>query len=70
MKIAFYCVGGYRVSVWQITLVGLDRKIPDCLIKMTFLVKVETAIRSGIKSRCGVMGFSISDIMWGLWFSL
>ena len=39
-------------------LVGAENKIPDWPIKITFLGKVETAIRSGIKSRFDIMGLS------------
>ena len=48
-------------------LIGADQKIPDWLIKTAFLVKMETAVTLGIKSRLGIMGFSISDAIWGLW---
>ena len=51
-------------------LIGTDQKIPEWLIKLTFLGKVETATRSGVKSRFGSMGFSMSDAILGLWFSL
>ena len=37
-------------------LIRADHKIPDQLIKIILLVKFETAIRSGIKSRCGIIG--------------
>lgn len=36
-------------------LIGADKKIPNSLVKITFLVKVETIIRPGIKSRFGIM---------------
>ena len=45
-----------------------DWKISDWLIKITFLVNVETTIRLGIKSRFGIMGLSTSDTIWSLWF--
>lgn len=51
-------------------LLGIDQKIPDQQTKITFLDKVETAIRSGIESRFSVMGFSTSDSILGLWFSV
>lgn len=35
----------------------LDQKIPDWLIKITFLGEDETAIRSSIKSKFVIMGF-------------
>ena len=37
---------------------GADQEILDWLIKITFLVNVKTAVRLGIKSRFGIMGFS------------
>ena len=41
------------------------------LVKITFMVKIETAIGLGIKSSFGIMGFSTSDAILGLWvFSL
>lgn len=48
-------------------LIGADPKIPDGLTKIIFLVKMETAVRSDIKSRFGIMGFSTSDTILGLW---
>lgn len=42
------------------------RKILDWLMKIAFLGKVGTAMRSGIKSSFGVMGLSTSDAIWGL----
>jgi len=50
------------------TLIDADQKISDWLIKIAFLVKVKTASGLGIKSRFGVMGFSTSDTILGLWF--
>ena len=47
-----------------------DQKIPDWLIKITFLRKVETAFKLNMTSGFGVMGFSTSDAILGLWFSL
>lgn len=38
-------------------LLVLGQKIPDYLIKAMFLGEVEIAVRPGIKSRFGVMGF-------------
>lgn len=35
-----------------------DHKVPYWLIKITFVVKVVTAVRLGIKSRFCIMGFS------------
>ena len=34
-----------------------DQKIPYCLIKSTFLVKVQVTVRLSIKTRFGVIGF-------------
>lgn len=45
------------------------KKIPDWLIKITLPVKVKTAVRLGIKSRFGTMGFSTCDTALVLWFS-
>ena len=45
-----------------------DQKIPDWLIKIAFLEKVKTAVKSVIKARFGTKGFSTSDVLWGLWF--
>lgn len=50
-------------------LIDAGQKIPDWPIKIAFLGKVETALRSGVKSGFGIMGFSTSDAIWGLWFS-
>ena len=47
----------------------LDQKIPDSLIKIIFLEKVETAVRSDVRSRFVIRGFSTSDSMWGPWLS-
>ena len=49
-------------------LFGADQKIS--LVKITFLGKVEIATKSSIKTRFGIMGFSTSDTILGLWFSL
>lgn len=51
-------------------LTHMDQKIPDWFLKITLLVKVKTATRSGVKSRFGIMGCSTSDAILGLWFSL
>lgn len=51
-------------------LLVFDQKIPGCLIKILFLGKAETTIRSDIKARCGIMDISTSDAIFGLWFSL
>ena len=64
------CVLGWVEEEACVTdyLTGTDQKIPDWLIKVPFLGKVKAAIRSGIKSRLGFMGFSTSDAILGLWF--
>lgn len=38
-------------------LIGIDQKIPDWLIKIIFLQKVELQLKSDIKSKFGIMGF-------------
>ena len=51
-------------------LIDFNLKIPDWLIKITFLVmEIKTVTKPGIKSRFG-MGFSTSNAIWGLRFSL
>ena len=49
-------------------LIGVDQKIPDWLMKRVFLGEVEAAIRSGIKSRFGILGFSTRDAIWACGF--
>ena len=39
-------------------LIGATKKIPNWLVKITFLVKAETAIWSGIKSKFGIMALT------------
>lgn len=51
-------------------LIGVGQKIPHWQIKTIFLGDVETAIRSGSKTKFGITGFGTSDTMWGLWFTL
>lgn len=51
-------------------LVAVVQKIPDQLITIIFLGEVETVITSGIKSRFVILGFSTSDIILDLKFSL
>ena len=53
---SFY--GGWRGPMWQITLLVLDQKILDWL-RLCFQETeiAETAIRSGIKSSFGILGF-------------
>lgn len=48
-------------------IIGADQKIPEWLIRITFLGKVKTTSKSGIKSRFG-MGFNSSDTILALWF--
>ena len=50
--------------------IGVDQKNPDQLIKIIFVGRATTAIRSDINSTFGIRGFSPSDTVWGLWFSL
>lgn len=49
-----------------VDLAGTDKTISYWLIKTPFLMKVETAIRSGPKCRFGIIGFSTSDAILGL----
>lgn len=52
-------------------LIRAGQKTPNWPIEMTYLGEAEIAVRSNIKSRFGIMGFSRSDTIWGLWlFSL
>jgi len=51
-------------------LQGANQKIPNWLIKTTFLGKVEAIIRSGITSRFGIKDFSRSVFILTLCFSL
>ena len=47
-------------------VIGTDQKIPDWLIKITFLGEVETANRRAIKSRPDILlGYAA---LVGLWF--
>ena len=64
--------GGQAIERTHMTddLLGASQKIPNWLAKIAFLGKLETASKSSIKSRFGVLGFSISDSIWGLWFFL
>lgn len=65
----FVCIGvGGEEACMTDYLTGTDQKIPDWLIKVAILGKVKAAIRSGIKSQLGSMGFSMSDAILGLWF--
>ena len=49
-------------------LTGADQNIPNWSIKMTYLKEAEIAVRSNIKSRFGIMGFSTSNTILGLCF--
>ena len=51
-------------------LVGADQKIPDWLIKITFLVKVETAVR--LVLNLGLVLWALAQVtpFLGLWFFL
>lgn len=51
-------------------LIDVDQKIPDWLIRITFLSKVQTAIRKGVTSSVGILGFGTRDAVLGLWFFL
>ena len=52
-------------------LTGADQKIPNWLIKLTFPVKVETAIKLGIKTLC-LVSWALSQMTssWACGFSL
>lgn len=41
----------------QIALLLFDQKIPYWWIKIMFLGEIETVVRSGIKSKLGIMDF-------------
>lgn len=49
-------------------LTGTDQNISHWPVKMTFVEKVETAVRSDVESRFGVIPLSASDSILGLWF--
>ena len=44
-------------------LIGADWNIPEGLIKIMFLGKFEAAIKSGIRCKFGITGFSTSDAL-------
>lgn len=50
-------------------IIGADQKIPEWFIRITFLERVKTTVKSGIKSRFGI-GFNSSDISLALLFFL
>ena len=58
---------GVEMAHRQITFLVLDQNILDWPIKITFLGKVETAIRPGIKSRFGI-GLGLQQLEAGFWF--
>ena len=62
--------GGSGMARAHMSILVLDQSIPDWPIKVTFLGKVETAIRPIIKYRFCTMGFSMSDTILSLWFSV
>ena len=67
----FVCVGvGGEEACMTDYLTGTDQKIPDWLIKTTFLGKVKAAVRSAVTPRVGIMGFKKSEAILNLWFSL
>ena len=51
-------------------LIGPDWNIPGGLIEIMFLGKFETAIKSGVWCKFGIMDFSTSDAILTLWLSL
>ena len=71
MEIAYYFSRGWRGPMRHVSLLVLNQKIPSWLIKIMFLGEVEAAIRSGLISRFGIMGFSTNDAIlrgWGRCF--
>lgn len=60
---------GWRTHVTDY-FIGIDQKIPDWFIKVTFLGKAKIIIRSGIKSGFGIMDFNTSDSILDVQFSL
>lgn len=56
---------GYGEGPRDMTLLELDQKILDELIKIMFLGEAETAIRSVIKSKVGIMGFQCQRHCFG-----
>ena len=66
MKIASSSSGWMRKAYMTNYLTGVDQKLSVWLIKIIFLGKTETAIRSGVKARICTIGFSMSDVILGL----
>ena len=59
------CWGAGGIEGAQVTdyLIDSPKKVPD------WVLKAETAIRSDVMSRFGIMAFGTSDAGLGLWFS-
>lgn len=57
-----------HVADYLLDLLDADQEIPNWFLKITLLVKIETAFRLGIKCRFGSMGLSTGDAILGLWF--
>lgn len=58
LQLAFFSSWGMERASVTDYLIGGNHKIPDWLIMITFLVKVEAAVLLETKSRVGIMGFS------------
>ena len=65
-----FFLGGWQVERVHMTgyFLDVDQEIQGWLNKIIFLRHVETAVKSGIKSRFGIMVFSTSDTIVVLWF--
>jgi len=48
---------------------GAAVKLKKKNLKITLLWKAKTALRLGVKSRFGIMGFTTSNTILSLWFS-
>ena len=64
------CGGGMQRAHVTDCLIGADQKIPNWQIKITFLVRAESVIKSDVKSRICIMGFSTSDTILDMWLPL
>lgn len=64
------CGGGMKRTHVTGCLLGADQKIPNWQIKITFLVRAEGVIKSDVKSRICIMGFSASDTILDVWLPL
>lgn len=53
--------GGIGRASKENYLITADRAIPDSPVKITFLGKVETSVKLGVKSWFDDLGFSTSD---------